>query len=269
MTQRSPVPYNSAFYSGHAEGAARSANKVVPAIIDLTHCRSVIDVGCGLGCWLRAFVQRGVNDVLGIDGAYVNRDQLCIAQEHFSPADLRNPICLNRRFDVAISLEVAEHLPPECAATFVESLVRLSDIVVFSAAIPGQGGTQHLNEQWPCYWARLFAQHDFLVLDCFRRRFWNDADVEWWYAQNLLVFAASDAIARNHQLEAESKVSTSEALPFVHPCAFSNALQWSKTDSVPLRFLIRSLPHAAWRTTTSRLRRLAKFALSSCCRTAH
>ena len=66
-----------------------------------------------------------------------------------SQRDLAQPLQIDRRFDLALSLEVAEHLPPECGSEFVQTLTDLSSVILFSAAIPFQGGTDHLNEQWP------------------------------------------------------------------------------------------------------------------------
>ena len=102
--------------------------------------------------------------------------------------DLAQPLQIDRRFDLALSLEVAEHLPPECGSEFVQTLTDLSSVILFSAAIPFQGGTDHLNEQWPEYWADRFDARGYVPIDCIRRRIWRNEDVEWWYAQNLMFF---------------------------------------------------------------------------------
>jgi hypothetical protein len=126
--------------------------------------------------------------VLGIDGHYVNSQELRIAPEHFRGADLAAPFHVGRRFDVAMSLEVAEHLPTSVAASFVTSLVELAPAVLFSAAVPGQGGVGHINEQWPWYWKTQFARLGYLQLDPFRRLLWGNAEVAPYYQQNLYLY---------------------------------------------------------------------------------
>jgi SAM-dependent methyltransferase len=152
-----------------------------------------VDVGCGVGTWLAEFRRRAVEDVLGVDGAYVERSMLEIPAERFVAGNLDESLALGRRFDLALSLEVAEHLPPASADAFVASLTSLGPIVVFSAAIPGQGGNGHVNEAWPESWARRFAARGYRWADPLRTLFWNDPRVEPWYAQNLLVFHRPDA----------------------------------------------------------------------------
>ena len=180
--------YDERFFEELREGARRSARVIVPLLVDRLRPRSVVDVGCGLGTWLAVFRENGIADVVGIDGDYVDRARLEIPSENFLPHDLTEVLRLERRFDLAISLEVAEHLPARSAATFVDSLTFLSPFVVFSAAIPFQGGTNHVNEQWPDYWAELFEARGFAPVDCIRREVWSNDDVEWWYAQNILLF---------------------------------------------------------------------------------
>src|SRR5205823_14322324 len=129
-----------------------SAREVVPLILQLMPVISVCDVGCGDGTWLRVFRDEGVTDVVGIDGEYMTKDLLQVPLANFQPMYLRQQISVQRSFDLAISLEVAEHLPESRATTFIKDLTRLAPVVLFSAAIPGQGGRDHVNEQWQTYW---------------------------------------------------------------------------------------------------------------------
>ena len=176
------TPYDAAFYQHQQDGSLQSAREIVPHIIQLTAPASVVDVGCGVGAWLRVFQEHGVATIAGVDGDWVDEAMLQIPREAFHRADLSRPFHVAGQFDVAISLEVAEHLPPESAAGFVASLTALAPIVVFSAAIPFQGGVEHKNEQWPDYWAALFADHGYVAVDCLRSRVWTNDNAQFWYA---------------------------------------------------------------------------------------
>lgn len=181
-------PYSESFFIAQQDGSLHSAEVVVPVVLSLFDIKSVVDVGCGVGGWLSVFKRFGVDDILGMDGDYVPEYMLKIPTESFVPFDLQEPIVAQRRFDMACSLEVAEHLPEGCADQLVRGLVSLSRVVLFSAAIPGQGGTNHLNEQWQSYWARLFSNYGYVAIDCVRPAIYHDERVQPWYKQNLLVF---------------------------------------------------------------------------------
>ena len=192
-------PYGEEFFSGLDRSSSSSAGEIVPLLVALTRCKSVVDVGCGTGHWVRAFMDSGVLDVLGVDGDYVHERKLRVPRSAFAAWDLSRPLRLGRQFDLCLCLEVAEHLLPKCAARFVASLVSLAPVVVFSAAIPGQGGTHHVNEQWPSYWVNLFERHGFMASDCIRPRIWSNPKVAWWYAQNMLLF-----VSPKHDLQVEA-----------------------------------------------------------------
>ena len=180
--------YGPAFYRTANRESANSAHVCVPLIVQLLHPSSVVDVGCGQGEWLKVLGELGVNDYQGIDGNHVADDQLLIPRERFTRHDLTQPLKLDRRFDVALSLEVAEHLPARTAAAFVRTLVGLASAVVFSAAVPGQGGIHHINEQWPWYWKELFGREGYVQLDPFRQVLWKQRDVAVYYQHNLFLF---------------------------------------------------------------------------------
>jgi SAM-dependent methyltransferase len=217
--------YDDAYYEGQGAQAMRSAEAIVPLVMSLLEPRSVCDVGCARGSWLAVFERHGVSEVLGIDGDYVDREHLEIAEDRFVAADLEQGIPAAGSFDLAISLEVAEHLPEAAADRFVEGLVALAPAVLFSAAVPGQGGRHHVNEQWPEYWEMLFARHDHVAIDCIRPAVWRTPGVDVWYRQNILLFAKRSLI--------ESRVSLREAhertgdlpLSLVHPRVLEIALR--------------------------------------------
>jgi SAM-dependent methyltransferase len=219
-----PSEYTNQFYTGQCEGSLRSAREIVPLVVSLTRPRSVVDVGCGIGTWVKMFQDNGIPDVMGVDGAYVHRDRLLICQDRFLAVDLRKPFRMSRQFDLAVCLEVAEHLPECCAETFVESLVALGPLVLFSAAIPYQGGTHHVNEQWPEYWAARFLKHDYVPVDCIRRRIWNHPDVEPWYAQNTLLFVKRPELDHYPSLQTDFRSTLPDRLAMIHPDVY---MQWA------------------------------------------
>ena len=188
MTGDLAALYTEDFYAqANGAGSLPSAQVCVPLIVDLLAPSSVIDVGCGRGEWLSQFLSAAI-PVLGIDGPHVDLTHLLIPADRFRQHDLRTSLDLGERADVALCLEVAEHLPPEYAPQLVRSLTRLAPAVVFSAAVPGQGGVHHVNEQWPWYWQELFERERFACLDVFRHRIWHDDRVAHYYQQNLLLF---------------------------------------------------------------------------------
>jgi SAM-dependent methyltransferase len=217
--------YGRDWFAARASATRSSAEAIMPYIIETVRPQSIVDVGCGPGSWLAAATERGVARVVGIDGDWVDRDGLEIPIECFVPRDLvHDRISLGERFDLAVSLEVAEHLPAERASTFVHELVTLAPVVLFSAAVPFQGGTGHQNEQWPEYWAQIFAAHDYIGVDCVRPRYWNDERVRYFYAQNAVLYVARTKLNELPGLDEFS--GTGESIrPLVHPHLYLNALR--------------------------------------------
>jgi SAM-dependent methyltransferase len=218
--------YDEAFYRAAADDARRSARVIVPLVLEQLQVGSVVDVGCGWGSWLAVFREFGATALLGLDQSAVDPARLEFPRRCFRVVDLRQPISVRRRFDLAVSLEVAEHLPPECAATFIRSLCRLSDAVLFSAAIPHQGGMQHLNEQWPAFWAGLFAGCGFVPVDFLRRRIWRHPDVAWWYAQNIVLYASPSLLAKHSRLRREQRLTGAVPDALVHPKRYLEWVEW-------------------------------------------
>ena len=186
--------YDTRFFAQNKDRSYESALAILPLLLEITGARSIVDVGCGSGAWLAAARELGVSDLLGIDGSYVQPEMLLIPGEQFHAMDLAKPFGLNQKFDLMLSLEVAEHLPPARGESFVEDLVRLGAMVAFSAAIPGQGGLEHVNEQWQDYWHTLFAKAGYRAIDAVRPAVWDRADVAPWYAQNTFLFASREEV---------------------------------------------------------------------------
>ncbi len=215
--------YKPQWYRSFLGASAQSAREIVPVLIELAAPSSVIDFGCGLGVWLREFVERGVSETCGIDGPHVPRDELLIDRASFLPHDLNQPLRLPRTYDLAVCLEVAEHLPAESAQRLVASLTSAAPIVFFSAAIPAQGGTDHLNEQWLEYWLDRFADCRFRGVDAIRPRIWNNPRVDFWYAQNAVLFVRDDVLERHPRLARERALHPPQSL--VHPRLFLQTQQ--------------------------------------------
>jgi hypothetical protein len=157
----------------------------LPLILEGRKPQSLLDVGCGLGTWMKAGLELGIPDVFGVDGVPIPPDKLLVPPGLFGQHDLTKPWSLGRRFDVVLCLEVGEHLEQAAAATLVESLVNHSDLIYFSAAVPGQLGQHHVNCQWPYYWQELFNQRGFVCSDAIRWRIWENKGIECWYRQNM------------------------------------------------------------------------------------
>lgn len=186
--------YDERFFDVIRDGCVRSAQAVVPVLerwLGPMAGRRVIDVGCGEGHWGLALQAAGA-EATGIDGP----GTACLL-ERFAPHDLSVPLPLRRlgTFDLAVCLEVAEHLPYARSFGFIGDLCALAPLVVFSAAIPGQGGTGHIHEAWPSFWAARFADNGFQVSGALRWELWADDRVENWYRQNLLIAANAETAA--------------------------------------------------------------------------
>jgi SAM-dependent methyltransferase len=196
-----------------------SARRTLSFLAQMLRFRSVLDVGCGVGIWLtEAAAMPEVKEVFGIDGPWLDRSKLLVDGAIVSQRDLEAEIDLGRQFDLVMSLEVAEHISPEAAPVFVKSLVRHSDAVLFSAAVPAQGGAHHVNEQWPSYWQRLFAEHDYVCVDVLRPNLWNDVGIGCWYRQNMLLFIRAETLSQSPEL---GRWAVSGIVPaLIHPDLF-------------------------------------------------
>ena len=214
--------YDRNYFEMQGARSYQSASAALSKVFALVKPQSVIDVGCGTGAWLRAAQELGATEILGIDGDYVDRSLLMVNPAYFAPGDLAtnriHEILAGRpknKFDLVMCLEVAEHLPHERAASLVEDLTTLGDVVLFSAAVPYQYGTNHIDEQWPEFWAILFRSHDFSCFDCLRNHLWTNPDVDWWYAQNALIFVRDGSPAAD--LMPENARGSECGLSLVHP----------------------------------------------------
>lgn len=171
------------FYDIIRHGTVQSADVIVPVVYDLIKPQRVVDIGCGEGWWAKKFRDLG-SDVLGIDGAYVTNTPLGLDFQAGN-IDIVGSLSLLPKFDLAVCLEVAEHLLPARSESFVAEMVELAPTILWSAAIPRQPGVDHINCRWPSYWAGLFASHGYQMSGSIRDSIWDDERVEPWFRQNL------------------------------------------------------------------------------------
>lgn len=183
--------YNHEFYADRNKNTRYAAGKVMDILSEYITFQSVIDAGGGVGTWLKAAQKKfGLRpqNVLLLEGDYVESKLLQIPKKQWIPCNLEERFCVERRFDLAISLEVAEHLSESRAESFCEDLTRLSDVILFSAAVPFQSGNGHINEQRLSYWVRLFEKCQYEAFDIVRPLIQHDTGIPSWYRQNIVVF---------------------------------------------------------------------------------
>jgi hypothetical protein len=194
--------YTSKFYEDILKGSKRSAEIILPLVYSEIKPKSIVDIGCGTGAWLSVSKTMNVHDVLGLDGDYA-RCNMQINSSEFKATDVSAGFLLDKKYDLAICLEVGEHILTKKSSVLVDSLTKAADVILFSAAIPGQGGTHHINEQWPDFWQKLFQNKDFVRVDCIRPMIYNNPAVEWWYRQNVFLYVHEKVLKNYPRLAAQ------------------------------------------------------------------
>jgi SAM-dependent methyltransferase len=185
----------------------------------------VLDVGCGLGTWLKAAQSRGILDIRGIEGAWLDPSKLQVEPRFLEILDLEKSFDLGRRFGLVICLEVAEHVSAGAADHLIASLTRHAPVVLFSAAIPHQGGDHHVNEQFLPYWTERFSRFDFRPLNVIRGRIWDDQAILWWLRQNVILFAERTLVSGDERLRRAADESAACPLSLVHPDVYLERVQ--------------------------------------------
>ena len=212
--------YSTEFYDYINPGSRLSAQTVIPLVHSAVAGQTVLDVGAGQGAWAAEWLAAGAAEVVAVDGHYAGGARLLIDESCFVSHDLSTPLDLGRRFDLVQSLEVAEHIASEHADCFVDSLVAHGDVVLFSAAVPHQGGEHHVNEQPPEYWRRKFEARGYAAFDWLRPQLRLRTQVARWYRFNTVLYANE---AGSQRLSADAR---SARVPHGVPLAIHGDLRW-------------------------------------------
>jgi len=186
--------YDTSFYAQRRTRTLPAAKRILGLVQSRIPFTSVADFGCGTGTWLSAAIELGASKALGFEGEWLNKDMLDDPRIEINLGDLEKRVSIPEPVNLAISLEVAEHLSPARAETFVDDLCAAAPFVLFSAAVPRQGGKGHINEQWQSYWAEKFAARNYQTFDFIRPKIWGDDSIPYWYQQNSLIFAKKDSV---------------------------------------------------------------------------
>ena len=209
--------YDHQFFEWQRDGARRSAAEILPFVFELCQPQSVCDLGCGSGAWLSVAKSLGAKRIFGVDGPHVDPSSLLINLSEFHVQNLEQPLSWPTRFDLALCLEVAEHLDARFADQIIETLVSAAPVVLFSAATPGQGGLHHVNEQPASYWLRKFEMHAYRAHDCIRPLVWDNPRVEYWYAQNTFLFVHASWCQRYAPIANTQRTSGTPFTNLIHP----------------------------------------------------
>jgi len=223
--------YDDVFYKKQIDGSVRSAMAVLGHLFKYYTPTSMLDIGCGRGAWLASAERLGVETLHGLDGSWVKSDELMSSNIIYSPVDMEESIVINMKYDLAISVEVAEHLTEKAARKFVEALCAASDVVLFSAAVKCQGGENHVNEQRQSYWVALFAENGYRCIDFIRPLVWNNSEVCPWYRQNTLIYVNQ---TREDLVDIFGKSADEPLIDVIHPEMFENrVLSYRKREGDP------------------------------------
>ena len=202
--------YKNYFFINEDKVALKAATEIVPYLLENINLDSVVDVGCGTAAWLYVFKKNGIKNILGLD-SHKNLSCLRISREEFLNQNLEKPIIAGKFYDLAISLEVAEHINPKQSIRFISDLCNLSEIILFSSATPGQGGENHINEKSLDYWRVLFREKGFYPYDVIRDKFLSKKNIAPWYRYNTILYVSGKGKFRLSRLFLEKIVPDEES----------------------------------------------------------
>jgi len=220
--------YNNTFYDNQYKGSISSAVHFLEYLFSYYRPDSIVDFGCGVGSWLSVANDLGVSRLVGLDGAWLSQQKMLNQKIAFKEVDFTKEFDLKEQFDLAISVEVAEHFDEQFSNQFIQNICKSAPVVIFGAAIPEQGGANHVNEQYQSFWIKKFEENGYICLDIFRKKFWGYEDIEYWYKQNTFLFVSNDQI----DLLPKELFNHTDFIPdIVHPTLFKKKFKRRTPDN--------------------------------------
>jgi SAM-dependent methyltransferase len=254
-TISTPLP-NEAVYASfqNVPAALESARIYLKFLWRFFQPLSVLDVGCGSGTWLKACHELGSKSLFGLDDTWNSQSLMLDPDINFRGIDLNKPFSIPTKVDMAICLEIAEHLAPSTSPHLIKCLADTSDVILFSAAYTGQGGDNHINEQPHTYWARLFAKHDLVPFDMFRPEFWGNENVFMWYRQNTFLYVRRNSTSyRQITSRGFKEMMNINFMNCLHPELYQSKCVFYESQ-VGFKQHVADLMPSLWRAVRRRLR---------------
>ncbi len=186
--------YSNNFFKNVDICALQSAEHFYDTFLNHFNINSILDVGCGRGAWLSVAKRNDVKTVFGIDGDYVDLNTLLISQNEFQKKNIELPFDLNKKFDLVQCLEVGEHINKDKSEILVKNIIKHGDFIIFSAAQPGQGGTNHINEQEILFWKKIFNDNGYLAFDFPRNIIKDKKNIMPWYRYNMILYVKKERL---------------------------------------------------------------------------
>ena len=233
------APYSAGFFAQNVRSSTPSALQVLGRLALVHRPQSVVDFGCGSGAWLAGAEQLGATRLRGFDGPWVDPRALTSDRIEFTAMNFEESLPeFSEAYDLAISVEVAEHLSKERAEALIARLTEAADVIVFSAAVPMQGGTHHINENPQSYWIGLFDSAGFDVFDIFRPALWNDSSIRWWFRQNIFLFVRRGSAAVDL---GAVRALQGPLVDVIHPENFASKVNAGRATTADLRAQVSEL----------------------------